>query len=153
MPDFHLSPIDSRAAEAMSALVHDVVAGTPHYATHPRTPVFLADWYEPQPCADRLDADTAFGAFAGDILIGTVLINGDGYISGLYVDLLWQGRGVGSALLERAVQAGGWNMSVDPHGEAMLALAARHGFEFDCIDPDKIHFLDRDYRFLVRPAG
>jgi RimJ/RimL family protein N-acetyltransferase len=87
--------------------------------------------------AERTKVDSAFVAVVGNDVIGSLHLypSSFGYAEiGMYVLKEWRGRGVGSALIEAAIE---WSraeglhklsLSVFPHNEAAIALYRKFGF-------------------------
>jgi RimJ/RimL family protein N-acetyltransferase len=87
--------------------------------------------------AARFNLDGAFVAVAGDEIVGLLHVEATGFgfgELGMLVARDWRGRGVGSALVERAI---GWarerglhklSLSVFAHNEAAIALYRKFGF-------------------------
>ena len=78
----------------------------------------------------EVETSSGWGAIDEGRLVGFALLR-DGWLNHLYVAPEWRGRGVGSALLSRALTAAAApvDLWVFARNEPALAFYARHGFE------------------------
>ena len=105
-------------------------------------------WIATEPPIDRAKVERRFrGAFiegtgqmfvveAGGAIVGSLGMTGDGLLDlGMTVTPDWRGRGVGSALMEAAIdgarRSGAYKITLQvwPHNEAAVRLYKKYGFE------------------------